>query len=404
MADVKGGGIDKKDKQEMFEEAAAVRHFHSPGSLMSFNMEHGFSEALLRGFKSGFLKEVEYRQLCQCDNLDDVKLTLGDTDYCNVLQNQNKLNPEIILNRCRQKNIKEFEFLRSQAVGSLATFLNFVTWEHLIKNICFVISGMIKGSDPETLLSKCNPLGYSPHLKSVMTFENDTVSDGLTELYRTVLVDTPVARYFETYFNSDMKHEQVGRDVQREIQRIYNTQEIDVITNMLQKLWLEDFYDYSQSLGGETAATMKELLEFEADRRAIMITMNSFETFLNEPSNRDKERQALYCNFGTLYPEATLNSFNKVADMQQLGVALQPYAVYRELWKRATETGRPVADLLAEYEVRLMLLAFMGQSHFAAFYAFLKLKEREEYNLKWIVSCINQRRDPKDTNRWIKIL
>jgi len=264
---------------------------------------------------------------------------------------------------------------------------------------------MIKGADAENLLTKCNPLGYSSHLKSVLTFENYTGSDGLTELYRTVLVDTPVARYFETYFNSDMKHDAApGRDIQREIQRIYNTQEIDVITNMLQKLWLEDFYDYCSSLGGETAMAMKELLEFEADRRAIMITMNSFETFLNEPSNRDKERQALYCNFGTLYPDATLNAFNKVADMQQLGLALQPYAVYRELWKRAQETGRKMDDMLSEYEVRLMLLAFMGQSHFAAFYSFLKLKEREEYNIKWIVSCINQRRDPKDLNRWIKIL
>jgi len=95
--------LEKKDKQEMYDESLLVRKYYSPGSLMSFNMEYGFTEALLRGFKSGFLKEVEYRQLCQCDNLDDVKLTLGDTDYCNVLQNQNKLTPEIILNKCRQK-------------------------------------------------------------------------------------------------------------------------------------------------------------------------------------------------------------------------------------------------------------------------------------------------------------
>ena len=51
--------------------------------------------------------------------------------------------------------------------------------------------------------------------------------------------------------------------------------EIDIITNTLQKLWLEDFYRYTQSLGGETAIIMKELLEFEADRRAISITINS---------------------------------------------------------------------------------------------------------------------------------
>jgi len=73
--------------------------------------------------------------------------------------------------------------------------------------------------------------------------------------------------------------------------------------------------------------------------------------------------------------------------------------------KKAQETGRKMDDMLSEHEVRLMLLAFMGQSHFASFYAFLKLKEREEYNIKWIVSCINQKRDPKEWNtRWIKIL
>jgi len=177
-----------------------------------------------------------------------------------------------------------------------------------------------------------------------------------------------------------------------------------VVTNMLQKLWLEDFYDYCLSLGGETALAMKELLEFEADRRAIIITINSFDTFLNEPNIRDKERQALYCTFGSLYPMATLDTFNKVSDNVSLGAALEPYAVFRTLWKRAIESGRTFQDMLYEYEVRLMLLAFMGQSHFAAFYAFIKLKQREEDNLKWIVSCINQKRDAKDINRWIRIL
>jgi len=288
-------------------------------------------------------------------------------------------------------------------VGSLATFLDFITYEHLIQNICFLVSGMIKGSDVETLLSKCNPLGYSPHLKSVSTFENE--NDGLTELYRTVLVDTPVARYFETYFNSEMKTDQSSREIHREIQRIYITQEIDVIKNMLQKLWLEDLYDYCLSLGGETAIVMKELLEFEADRRAISITLSSFDNFLNEPNYRDKERQALYCNFGSLYPEATLNTFNKVYDVPSLGAALEPYSLYRNLWKRAAERGQTFQDALSEYEVRLMTLAFMGQSHYAAFYAFLKLKQREEDNLKWIISCISlNRKEPRDLNRWIKIL
>jgi len=114
----------------------------------------------------------------------------------------------------------------------------------------------------------------------------------------------------------------------REMQRVYNEVEIDIITNMLQKLWLEDFYTYcTQTLGGETGRVMGELLEFEADRRAISITVNSFKTPLNEPSNRDSERKKLFCSFGTLYPEATLFSFSKVGDETQLAQALEPYKV-----------------------------------------------------------------------------
>ncbi len=55
------------------------------GDLTTFNAEHGYLEALVRGFRTGFLREYEYRQLTQCDVLDDVKVTLGDTDYNTTL-------------------------------------------------------------------------------------------------------------------------------------------------------------------------------------------------------------------------------------------------------------------------------------------------------------------------------
>lgn len=110
------------------------------------------------------------------------------------------------------------------------------------------------------------------------------------------MVDTPVAPYFERYFNSELRSEAPSR----EIQRVYSEVEIDIITNMLQKLWLEDFYDLCKSFGGDTWLFMKPVLEFEADRRAIAITINSFGTSLNEVNNRDSERKSLFCNFGSV--------------------------------------------------------------------------------------------------------
>jgi len=390
---------EQEAKKEVIEESAQVKVEYPLGGLTSFNAEFGFLEALVRGFKSGFLKGYEYRQLTQCETLDDVKLSLGDTDYQTVLQNTTKLTPEIIHAKCQGKFVTEFEWLRSQAVGQLSTFLDFVTYEYLIQSISFCITSLIKGTDADKLLEKCHPLGRSPHLRSIMTFENFEGADGLVELYRTVLVDTPVAGYFAQYFNGEIKADQPSR----EIQRVYNEVEIDIITNMLQKLWLEDFYAYTQELGGTTAEMMKELLEFEADRRAIAITINSFGTNLNDPFNRDSERKQLYCNFGTLYPEATLFSFSRVGDMNQLGQALEPYRVYRDLWHKSQDGQTSFIDQLYTHGVKLHRLAFDSQSHFAAFYAFVKLKEQEERNIKWILSCINQKRTGKDRNRWIEI-
>jgi len=147
---------------------------------------------------------------------------------------------------------------------------------------------------------------------------------------------------------------------------------------------------------------MKELLEFEADRRAISITINSFNTNLNDASNCDSERKKLYCSFGTLYPEATLIKFSQVSDMGQLAAALEPYKAFADLYRQSQDGSKTLEDLLYEHEVRLCRAAFDGQSHFASFYAWVKLKKQELRNIKWILSCINQKRDAKDFNKWIK--
>lgn len=88
------------DKQNYYEEQSYLTSFSYSGSLLSFNIEHGYLEAIIRGFRSGFLREFEYRQLCQCDTLEDFKLCLGDTDFAVCLQNiEGKISTEIIVDR-----------------------------------------------------------------------------------------------------------------------------------------------------------------------------------------------------------------------------------------------------------------------------------------------------------------
>lgn len=40
------------------------------GGLTTFNIDHGFTEALVRGMRSGFLNDSDYHHLTQCETLE----------------------------------------------------------------------------------------------------------------------------------------------------------------------------------------------------------------------------------------------------------------------------------------------------------------------------------------------
>lgn len=40
------------------------------GDITTFNIQHGYVEALVRGYRSGFLDDVDYHHLTQCESLE----------------------------------------------------------------------------------------------------------------------------------------------------------------------------------------------------------------------------------------------------------------------------------------------------------------------------------------------
>lgn len=66
------------------------------GNLCTFNVLHGFSEALLRGMRSSFLADSDYHQLTQCETLDDVRLNLTETDYADSIADMSVLTPNTL--------------------------------------------------------------------------------------------------------------------------------------------------------------------------------------------------------------------------------------------------------------------------------------------------------------------
>ncbi len=146
--------------------------------------------------------------------------------------------------------------------------------------------------------------------------------------------------------------------------------EVEIISNSLMKLWLQDFYRYCEDIGGDTATIMCELLAARADRHAINITLNSFGGPLNDPQMRGSDRHRLYPAIGTLYPECS-SKFTDVTDDMQLAAALEPYPVYREIWAMHVNESfhdKSIDDAFFERDAEMLELAFEGQMHFGCFY------------------------------------
>ena len=97
-------------------------------NLCLHNRDFGMTEALCRGFRTGFLSDADYHHLTQCETLEDVKMNLAETDYDAFLQDCPAVTPAVVLEKATAKMVAEFQFLRAQAVEPLSQFLDFITW------------------------------------------------------------------------------------------------------------------------------------------------------------------------------------------------------------------------------------------------------------------------------------
>ena len=194
--------------------------------------------------------------------------------------------------------------------------MDYLTYGYMIDNVALLITGTLHERDTRELLERCHPLGWFETMPVLCVAAN------IEELYNSVLIETPLAPYFK----GSLSHQDLDE------------LNIEIVRNTLYKNYLEDFHKFVNTepdmAGTPTAEVMSEMLEFEADRRAINITLNSFGTELSK-----SDRKKLYPNFGRLYPEGTL-MLSRAEDIEGVRLAVEGVDDYNRKLLGQCQSGR----------------------------------------------------------------
>lgn len=330
-----------------------------------FNVDYGFVEGVVRGYRNGLLTGNQYVNLTQCDTLLDLKLQLSSTDYGNFLSSYGgPLSTSIIQDKLSKKMYQQFQYLKAQSSGKLTRFLDFITYGYMIDNVMLMITGTLHDRDCAEILPKCHPLGWFDTLPTL------SIATDIESLYSTVLIDTPLAPFFKDCLTVD--------DL--------DDLNIEIIRNKLYKNYIEAFVTFvDNEFDGPDNEIMTRLLNFEADKRVINIALNS----LNNPDLSPEDKLSLFPAYGKLYPVYHLQ-LSQVEEVEQVKNIVDSVGEYLDLFSESQGGSRNLEDWFYFLEMQYNKNAFTQQFTLSTIWAWLRSKEQEIRNITWIAECIAQ--------------
>ncbi len=337
------------------------------GNLAQYSSNFSYLEAWTKSHVNSFLNLSDYVALNESETLHDFIVQMNGTDYCKYIEHHRddeNLTPAFLYDAMMAKLVDDFKYIRDSANEPLLEFLDYIRYSYMIDNVILIILGNLQGRDTSGLIKACHPLGLFDGMGALTTASTPA------ELYERVIADTPIAKYFEKVGYGEEAFSEIN---------------IEILRNTLHKVYLEDFMEYSQSLGGATADAMYPLLEFEADRRAIAIAINSIDSDMTLA-----ERKDLLPRMGMLFPVGT-DALAARENMEGVGLALATVDAYHAVFSASqdSEGALTVDDGMFKLETDLNRQSIVRFASFSVFYSFVKLRDQEIRNIRWLAERVH---------------
>ena len=167
----------------------------SMSDLVFFNVDDGYSEALLRGFRKSILGDQQYTALRNTTNLKDFKAVLIDTDYSDYVKDYNETDTSALKMLLKKKLADEIDQVQSVAGPDLDKFIEMIRHKYMIDNVINIIEGIKNKTDKNVIEARNEPLGYLKEISGLLKLDYKKIED----LYEDVLIDTEVGVYFSKF-------------------------------------------------------------------------------------------------------------------------------------------------------------------------------------------------------------
>jgi V-type H+-transporting ATPase subunit d len=140
----------------------------------------------------------------------------------------------------------------------------------MIDNVILIITGTLHERDTHELLERCHPLGVFDSMPALC------VATTVAELFNTVLVETPLGKYTLIYLPYEFGLISLCFVFYMFLAPYFanclsahdlDELNIEIIRNTLYKAYLEDFYQFCQTLDGPTAEVMGDILRVSKKKK-----------------------------------------------------------------------------------------------------------------------------------------